>query len=476
MSIADDSFFTENIVNINKKINLILICANIVPVFFVLLTYIGVWYVPTAYAVMLFVFNTVFAAIGFFLNRTSNKLLQYVAMYLGLIAVSGFVFLLGMKGVIVLTVTYAFAPILSCLYYNRKLTIITTVLNFLLTIIAFWLRSASVTLVLVGVKTPFRWFIENVPGVIVEFIFVFLIADSLSRRTYKTFRRIMSLNADMNGAYKRLNEKNIEQFNMNKELQGKNEYIEKLNLELKNRNLSLNEDMHKIVEFTVHCLANYDLLGGFHNIHTSRYVSLICKQLRRKEEYSSILTEEVISRFSLAALLHDIGKARLPNDVVNKIGKYTNKDYEIMKTHPMEGRKVLEKLPSVDDGKFNVIVKEMALYHHERWNGTGYPFGVGGESIPLCARIMAAADALDAMLNPRVYKESMNIDEAIAEFEKEKGKQFEPDVADAVINIKNEIVALDLDFNTNGAAAFDDELEKWQKYYPEFNILAKSKK
>ena len=475
MSEMDDSFFTENIVNINKKINIILFCANIVPISFILLTHVGVWYVPTKYAVSILIYNNVFAFICLLFNRLSNKVMQYVSMYLGLVAVSMFVFLLGMKGVIVLTVTYAFAPVLSCLYYNHRLTVVTTILNFILTIIAFWLRSASVTIVLSGVKTAHRWFLENVPGVIVEFIFVFLITDFISRRTYQTFRRIMSLNADMNGAYKRLNDKNIEQFNTNKELQEKNGYIEKLNLELKARNISLNEDFHKMVEFTVQCLANYDLLGGFHSLHVNRYYLLICKKLSADGFYSDILTDETISRYALAAFLHDVGKARLPQSIVNKIGKYTDEEYETMKIHPMEGRKLLEKLPPVDEGKYNVIVKEMALYHHERWDGKGYPFGVSGESIPLCARIMAAVDALDAMINPRLYKDCMTIEEAIAEFEKEKGKQFEPCIADAIISLKNEIIALDQNFNTNEISCFDDELAKWQKYYPEFNVLKKGK-
>ena len=157
-------------------------------------------------------------------------------MYLGLIAVSGFVFLLGMKGVIVVTVSFAFASFLSCLYYNRRLTNVITIVNFVLIVIAYKLRAPGVTLVVTGIKTADRWFIENVPGVIVEFVFVYLSSDSLARRTSATLRRLTSLNADMNGAYRRLNEKNVEQFNLNKELQDKNAYIEKLNTELNSRN------------------------------------------------------------------------------------------------------------------------------------------------------------------------------------------------------------------------------------------------
>ena len=118
----------------------------------------------------------------------------------------------------------------------------------------------------------------------------------------------------------------------------------------------------------------------------------------------------------------------------------------------------------------------MALYHHEKWDGSGYPYGVSGETIPLCARIMAAADALDALLNLRLYKDPVSVDKAMEEFEKQKGNQFEPCVADAVIKLKNEIIVLDRDFKTNEAASFEDELSRWQKYHPELKKLKKSVK
>jgi len=472
----EDSFFIENIVNINKRIYIILFCALIVPVSFVALTYVGVWYVPTLYAAMIFGYTLVMAFVCFFLNKTGKKTLQYVTMYLGLIAISGFVFLLGFKGVIVLTISWAFAPFISCLYYNRRLTRITTIINFLLTVFAYWLKSATVTLVLSGVKTPMRWFVENVPGVIIEFIFVFLVTDFLSRRTYETFRRLMSINADKDGAYKRLNEKTLEQFNTNKELQEKNEYIEKLNAELNTKNSSLNENQYKIIRFIVNCLANFDIFAVKHNYHASTYVAEICQKLRENGHYAEELTDEVITRFSLAALLHDIGKIRVPQRIINKVGKYTDEEYEVMKCHPMEGRKILEHLPPVDEGKFNIVVKEMSLYHHEKWDGSGYPYGVAGEAIPLCARIMAAADVLDALISVRLYKEPLSVDEAMKVFESEKGKHFEPCIAEAVIALKDKILVLERDFTTEEAAKFEDELLRWQKFHPELKILGKGMK
>lgn len=476
MSVTDDSFFTENIVNINKRIYIILFWTLIVPVSFVALTQVGVWYVPTPYAAMIFIYSLAMAFICMVLNKTGNKNLQSVTMYLGLIGISGFVFLLGMKGVIVLTISWAFAPFISCLYYNRRLTRITTIINFVLTIVAYWLRSSAVTLVLSGVKTASRWFIENVSGVIVEFIFVFLVTDFLSKRTYQTFRRLMSINADKDGAYKRLNEKTLEQFNTNKELQEKNEYIEKLNEELNTRNKGLSENQHKIVEFVVSSFGSFDLFGVTHNYHTGKYVQEISKKLRENGYYADELTDEKIETYMLTALLHDAGKIRIPQNIVNKFGKYTKEEYEIMKTHPMEGRKILEEMPNIDDGSFNIIAKEMALYHHERWDGSGYPYGVSGEAIPLCARILGAADVLDALISPRLYKEPMSIDEAMKFFAKEKGKSFEPCIADAVIALKNEIIIIDRDFKTFEGAKFDDELARWKKYHPELKDFGKAGK
>ena len=476
MSVTDDSFFTENIVNINKRIYIILFWTLIVPVSFVALTQVGVWYVPTPYAAMIFIYSLAMAFICMVLNKTGNKNLQSVTMYLGLIGISGFVFLLGMKGVIVLTISWAFAPFISCLYYNRRLTRITTIINFVLTILAYWLRSSAVTLVLSGVKTASRWFIENVSGVIVEFIFVFLVTDFLSKRTYQTFRRLMSINADKDGAYKRLNEKTLEQFNTNKELQEKNEYIEKLNEELNTRNKGLSENQHKIVEFVVSSFGSFDLFGVTHNYHTGKYVQEISKKLRENGYYADELTDRKIETYMLTALLHDAGKIRIPQNIVNKFGKYTKEEYEIMKTHPMEGRKILEEMPNIDDGSFNIIAKEMALYHHERWDGSGYPYGVSGEAIPLCARILGAADVLDALISPRLYKEPVSIDEAMKFFAEEKGKSFEPCIADAVIALKNEIIIIDRDFKTFEGAKFDDELARWKKYHPELKDFGKAGK
>ena len=114
---------------------------------------------------------------------------------------------------------------------------------------------------------------------------------------------------------------------------------------------------------------------------------------------------------------------------------------------------------------FNEVAKQMAYYHHEKWDGTGYPNGIKGKEIPLCARIMAAADVLDALLSQRLYKDPMSMDQAIRVFVESRGKHFEPCIVDAVINQRKTIENIDIEFKNNEAASNQAELEWWYRYH-----------
>ena len=200
-------------------------------------------------------------------------------------------------------------------------------------------------------------------------------------------------------------------------------------------------------------------------MHTRKYVEIIAKELKKGGYYQKELTDENIELYSTAAFLHDIGKIHIPEGVLNKIGKFTPEEYQLMKIHPEEGKKLLEYLPQIEDGTFNEIAKQMAYCHHEKWDGSGYPNGLKGKEIPLCARIMAAADVLDALISQRLYKEPMPVEEAMEVFERSKGMHFEPCIADAVINLKNLISIIDEDFKTTEASTNAEELEWWMKYH-----------
>ncbi len=132
--------------------------------------------------------------------------------------------------------------------------------------------------------------------------------------------------------------------------------------------------------------------------------------------------------------LHDIGKIGIDDDILRKPGKLTKEEFEIMKTHTNKGAKILEAVPEL--APLIPIVRS----HHERWDGNGYPDQLSGEGIPRLARIVAVADCFDAMTSDRPYRPGMAAEVAFAEVEKQKGKQFDPEIATAFLKIRARIV------------------------------------
>ncbi|HEX9059699.1 MAG TPA: diguanylate cyclase, partial [Clostridia bacterium] len=135
-----------------------------------------------------------------------------------------------------------------------------------------------------------------------------------------------------------------------------------------------------------------------------------------------------IKTIKQAGLLHDIGKIELPKSVLNKIGRLTDEEFELIRQHPVYSANILEPLSGMD----NLI--DYVKHHHERYDGKGYPDGLEGENISLGARILCVADSFDAMVSDRPYRKSMSIEEAFREIEKCSGSQFDPEVAKYFIN------------------------------------------
>jgi putative nucleotidyltransferase with HDIG domain len=135
-------------------------------------------------------------------------------------------------------------------------------------------------------------------------------------------------------------------------------------------------------------------------------------------------------RVEFGALLHDVGKIAVPKEIVNKPGKLDEREWRIIKTHTLEGQKMLEQV-----GGFMREVGEIVRSHHERWDGSGYPDGLRGEGIPLEARIVSACDAFNAMTTSRSYRKAMPVDAAIAELTAKSGAQFDPRVAAALVEL-----------------------------------------
>lgn len=449
MSNKDDLLFNENIITVNKMVIKVLLVSLIVPASFIIFTLINYWMVPHLYSLSLIIYILVFSTLMLILNKFEK--FQKLTMYLGIFGISILVALLGYKGIIAITVSYCFGPVISCLYYNRKLTLFTSITNAIITALVFYFRSFTMPIVKAGIEEPMGWYLSNVIGLMIEFIFVTLICDTLARRTHKTMQ-ILIYNSEARET-------------ANRELAQKNEETEKINKELENVINDLQSTQVKIIEFVAKVLGSHDLFTGRHVMHTPKYLEIIAKELRNNGFYTEELTDTNIQIFSTAAFLHDIGKIHVPEGVLNKVGKFNDKDFQLMKSHPEEGKKLLEALPPIQSGYFNLIAIDMAYNHHEKWDGSGYPNGIKGNDIPLCARLMAAADVLDALISQRLYKEPMKIEDAMKVFEESKGTHFEPCIAQSVINCQEEIRIIDKEFKDLENETNEKELAFWKEYH-----------
>ena len=168
---------------------------------------------------------------------------------------------------------------------------------------------------------------------------------------------------------------------------------------------------------------------GEHIQRTQSHVEALLKKMRKLPEYSK-LTSKFCSNVILAAPMHDIGKIKIPDAILNKPGKLTPDEYEIMKKHAEYGGEIIRKtMSSIEEKEYCDIAYNIARYHHERYDGKGYPNGLKGENIPLEARIMALSDVYDALISERVYKEAFTREEAIQIIREGSGTLFDPKLA-----------------------------------------------
>lgn len=139
--------------------------------------------------------------------------------------------------------------------------------------------------------------------------------------------------------------------------------------------------------------------------------------------------------------MHDIGKIATPDEILRKPGRFTPEEYEIMKQHAAKGGEIIkETFANLEDPEYQKITYEVARFHHEKWNGKGYPDGLKAEQIPLHARIMAIADVFDAVSAKRCYRDAMPLEECFKIIENGIGQDFDPDLANIFLASKQEII------------------------------------
>ena len=224
---------------------------------------------------------------------------------------------------------------------------------------------------------------------------------------------------------------------------------------LKDRNAVLEAEVERrmeenllIQDVSIRALAHLaeirDLETGNHLRRTQGYVQVLAMHLQSHPRFSNFLTPRNIQLLLKSAPLHDIGKVGIPDHILLKPGKLTPEEHEIMKTHSQMGYFALEQAEKDAERPidFLAIAKDIALCHHEKWDGSGYPAGLAGDAIPIPARLMALADVFDAIIFQRAYKPPLPFEQALAFIKEKRGSHFDPDVVDAFLACLDEFQSI----------------------------------
>ncbi len=395
MTDYEQDFFYENISRVNKIVQTILFCATVVPIIFLLLSLLKIFRMSLMYSFCVFAYIFSCSIIEVFLN--GEEKLKKVSMYFGLLSCCGVVFLLFANKTVNPSISLAIIPIISCLYYNKRLTVFINIVDFILIVLASILRLGC-------------FHLGFVIGLLMEMVFLTLCTYWVLDKTMRSHLQILSLSQTREEIFNQLQQKNLD----------------------------LQNTQYKIIQFTGKCLGGHDMFIGRHVIHVQEYVELISRGLKDLGYYNTVLTNDEIKAFSSAAFLHDIGKVHIPREILNKHTPLTEQEFEVLKNHTGEGKRLLDLLPQIDNGHFNEIAIQMAYSHHEHWDGTGYPIGLKETTIPLCARILAVADALDKFITEAPKKEN-SVMYALKKLDEEADVKYEKVIVDVVIKLHAEI-------------------------------------
>lgn len=206
-----------------------------------------------------------------------------------------------------------------------------------------------------------------------------------------------------------------------------NGFNDKLRDEVNQKTENIVAMHNKLILSMAAMVESRDNSTGGHIKRTSDVVNILIEEIQKdKSDDRLILTNEFCYNIIKAAPMHDLGKIAVDDAILRKPGRFTDEEFEKMKTHAEEGARIVhEILKDTDDQAFHILAENVAHYHHERWDGSGYPKGLKGEEIPLEARIMAVADVYDALVSKRVYKEAMSFEKADSIMMESFGKHFD---------------------------------------------------
>ncbi len=410
----DNNYFQNNEISVN---NLLIRCAFVL-VFvgpaIALMKLVGLTNNFT-YKESLALFLIAFAVYGICVYLQKSMRMQFLIKYFLLLGMHAGICYMATKPGILIYICYALMPALSCLYLKRHFTLKIVTISYAIMLFSLYFRTELEIGMETGNLSVFDRF--GVFGFVMTWEYAMLIIV-----LYILVGKI---------------ETSIDTLNKN--------------------NCQMKDIQTQLVSGFANFLESRDSSTGHHVRRTQAYVRMIAIGMYNQGYYQADLSARSIANLETAAPLHDVGKIAIPDAILLKEGGLTDEEYKKIQNHTREGyRLVTENLSELTDKRLLKCIQEITLSHHERWDGGGYPNHLKGTSIPLSARIMAIADALDAMLSERVYKRSMDLDEVLLELSLESGKHFEPCIVDTVIRIRAEIE----EFLTEEARRMEEEQKK----------------
>ena len=222
-------------------------------------------------------------------------------------------------------------------------------------------------------------------------------------------------------------------------IKGLNSYNKELSHLVKEKTEQVTDMQDSIIRGIATMVESRDNSTGGHILRTSDCIEIFAQELLKHKEIPAC-TPDFLRMLVKAAPMHDLGKIAVDDSILRKPGKFTPDEYEKMKEHPAKGAVIVEKvLSGINDNAFRRIAINVAHYHHEKWNGKGYPEGLSGEAIPLEARIMALADVFDALVSKRCYKDAKSFDEAFEIIRNDLGQHFDPVIGQIFIECRPQL-------------------------------------
>ncbi|WP_461256793.1 HD-GYP domain-containing protein [Treponema sp. R80B11-R83G3] len=209
---------------------------------------------------------------------------------------------------------------------------------------------------------------------------------------------------------------------------------------IRERTQRLREIRNSIVSVLADMVETRDKGTGGHIERTSVYIKILIQEMKERGLYAEETQNWDIDKMMASARMHDLGKITITDTIINKPGKLTDNEFDIMKGHTSEGERIIDEIISrTGEGEFLNNAKLFAGTHHERWDGKGYPRGLKGNEIPLQGRIMAIVDVYDALVSERPYKKAFSEDEAVNIIMKNAGTHFDPKITELFYEIKDRI-------------------------------------